>query len=350
MIEVRCRAVRERVAAADVAVAAQLACLLEASAPKPGNVSPGRHFADVRYEEFLASAAAIGAPLAEAANRPLGETVRLAVDATARWTRSNTNLGIVLLLAPLARAAMSTAAARPADFAEASSVKKLDTTGTGTTVRLKPDSTEEAVVSGFGRTLREDVRRVLEETTVADARQVYAAIRRAAPGGLGRVADQDVADEPTMTLLDVMRLAAERDAIAREYAEAFDVTFRIGAPALERARRDDLAWDDAVVETFLTLLGSASDTHIVRRGGAALAVEVSDQARAVLAAGGVRSAAGRDAIARMDRGLRDLRHLANPGAAADLTAAAIFVILLDGGWQSPLGTPAVQGGRDAASR
>ena len=93
-------------AAADVATAAQLACLLEASAPKPGNVSPGRHFADFRYEDLLASAAAIGGPLAGAATRPVGATVRLAVEATARWTRSNTNLGIVLLLAPLSRAAL----------------------------------------------------------------------------------------------------------------------------------------------------------------------------------------------------------------------------------------------------
>src|SRR5438132_8412382 len=92
-------------AAADVGAAAQLACLLEASARKPGNVSPGRHFADLRYEEFLASAAAIGAPLANASGHPLGRTVRLAIEATARWTRTNSNLGIVLLVAPIARAA-----------------------------------------------------------------------------------------------------------------------------------------------------------------------------------------------------------------------------------------------------
>ena len=119
--------------APDVACAAQLACLLEASAPKPGNVSPGRHFADARYEDFLASAAAIGGPLAGAGARSVGATVRLAVEATARWTRSNTNLGIVLLLTPIARAAVAD------------------------TVRLKPDTTGESdspsyVVSGCGRT------------------------------------------------------------------------------------------------------------------------------------------------------------------------------------------------------
>ena len=100
----RRRLPRGVLAAADVAAAAQLACLLEASAPKPGNVSPGRHFADARYEDFLASAVAIGAPIAGAGARPLGATIRLAVEATARWTRSNTNLGVVLLLAPLAKA------------------------------------------------------------------------------------------------------------------------------------------------------------------------------------------------------------------------------------------------------
>lgn len=284
--------------AVDIATAAQLACLLEASAPKPGNVSPGRPFADLRYEDFLAGAAAIGAPLAAAGSQPLGWTIRAAIDATARWTRSNTNLGIVLLLTPLARAA----------------------------VRLKPDTTPS--------TLRDAVRHLLATTTIEDARDVYAAIRLAAPGGLGHVDDQDVADEPTMTLVDVMRLAAGRDSVAREYATAYELTFMTGAPALARARRDGLSWQDAIVESFLTLLAVAPDTHIARRGGAAMADDVSRQARATLASGGVRSRAGREAIERMDHGLRDARHLGNPGTTADLTAAAIFVALLDGAWRA----------------
>jgi len=302
--------------AADVAIAAQLACLIEASAPKPGNVSPGRPFADLSYEDFLASAAAIGEPMAGAGTRPLGATVRLAVEATARWTRSNSNLGIVLLLAPLARAAMADK-------------------GVGS---LFPDGDAKKAPDPL---IRAALRRVLEETTIQDARNVYAAIRLAAPGGLGRVEAQDVADDPTMTLVDVMRLAADRDLIACEYTTAFDLTFLTGVPALERARGDALSWDDAVVETFLSLLAAAPDTHIVRRGGAAMAAEVSRQARAALAAGGVRSVAGRRAIDDMDRELRDAHHTANPGTAADLTAAAIFVVLLGGGWH---------GGRDAASR
>ena len=280
--------------AAEVAAAAQLACLLEASAPKPGNVSPGRHFADTRYEDFLASAAAVGVPLAGAGTRSVGATTRLAIEATRRWTSSNTNLGIVLLLTPLARAAIGS---------------------------------RQPTKAG----LREALRCVLETTTVEDARDVYAAIRLASPGGLGQADSQDVAGDPDVTLLEAMQLAAHRDGIAREYATAFEVTFEIGAPALERARQDGLSWDDAVVETFLTVLALNPDTHVTRRAGVAVAAEVSALARQTLDLGGVRSAAGRRAVDEMDRGLRDAQNLRNPGTTADLTTAAIFVELLRSG-------------------
>jgi triphosphoribosyl-dephospho-CoA synthase len=299
-----------------VAAAAQLACLLEVAAPKPGNVAPGRHFADTRFEHFLGSAAAIGLPLSGAGARSLGSTVLLALEATRQWTRSNTNLGIILLLAPLARAAL------------------VD----GPSARLSRDAVVDPAV------LRAALRDVLDATTVEDARSVYAAIRRAAPGGLGRAPSQDVFDEPTITLLETMRLAQHRDDIAREYVTGFATTFECGAPALRSAREERFTWDDAIVETFLILLAAAPDTHIVRRAGIAIASDVSRQARAVLNAGGVRSVAGRRAITAMDARLRASGSAANPGTTADLTAAAIFVVLLGGGWHLD------NGGHDATTR
>jgi triphosphoribosyl-dephospho-CoA synthase len=308
-------------AAPDLAIAAQLACLLEVSAPKPGNVSPGRHFSDARYEDFLASAAAIGGPLSGAGMRRLGATIRLAVESTARWSRTNTNLGVILLLAPLAKAALDKGAAKEI--------------GVGS--RFPRDDPKTTPDTDFFRdTLRDGLRRVLQSTTVDDARDVYAAIRMAAPGGLGEATAQDVKNEPTVPLLEAMQLAASRDGIAREYATDFAVTFETGAPALDRARRDGLGWDDAVVETFLTLLAAHADTHIARRGGSARADAATRLAQLALAEGGVRSEGGRRSIEDMDRALRDPQHLANPGTTADLTAAAIFVVLLDGGWQGGL--------------
>ena len=279
--------------AADVAAAAQLACLLEASAPKPGNVSPFASFRDTTYEDFLASAAAIGPALAAAGERSLGATIRTAIEATARWAPANTNLGLVLLLAPLARAAL-----RPGD-----------------------------------QPLRAQLAATLADTTVADARDAYVAIRSVAPGGLGRASEQDVAGTPTATLRDAMALARDRDAIAREYATDFETTFEIGAPGLRRALFDGLVWREAVVEVYLALLATSPDTHIARKLGTDAAVTVQRRARAVLTAGGVRTMAGRDATAALDRELRDEANTLNPGATADLTGAAIYVVLLEGGWR-----------------
>src|SRR5262249_40330767 len=174
-------------------------------------------------------------------------------EATTRWAGSNTNLGIVLLLAPIARAAL----------VEDQSRRKGDA------------SAEDEIRMTAGSTLRGSVRRVLDATTIEDARDVYAAIRLAAPGGLGTVDKQDAAGEPTHTLVEVMRLAAARDGIAREYAAAFEQTFVTAVPALERGRRDGLSWSDATVETFLTILAASPDTHIARRGGADLAADVT---------------------------------------------------------------------------
>lgn len=271
----------------DVATAGQLACLLEASAPKPGNVSPGRPFHDTRYEDFLASAAAIGPALAEAGRRPLGSTVRTAVEATARWSRANTNLGIILLLVPLARAA--------------------------------PRS---------GGALRERLRGVLAETTVADAAEAYAAIRQARPGGLGASAREDVSGAPTVTLREAMALAAERDSVAREYTTAFAITFELGVPALRAARGAGLAWSEATVETYLRILAAVPDTNIARKLGPDAAALVSRRAREVVEAGGVRTAAGRLAVEQFDAELRSDTNVRNPGTTADLTCAALFVVIL----------------------
>src|SRR5438876_739889 len=87
-----------------VGLCAQLACVLEATARKPGNVHRFMDFADTSYLDFLLSAAAIAPVMERAVGRPVGETVLEAIRATRRVTSANTNLGIVLLLAPLAAA------------------------------------------------------------------------------------------------------------------------------------------------------------------------------------------------------------------------------------------------------
>lgn len=271
-----------------IGVTAQLACLLEASAPKPGNVTPRRGFADARYEHFLASAAAIGPAMAAAGERGVGDTILAAIRDTRRWVRVNTNLGIVLLLAPLAKAA---AAPR--------------------------------------RPLRSSLRRVLEGLDLTDALRTYEAIREAGPGGLGRVAEQDVRDAPTVDLMEAMRLAAPRDAIAREYATGFEITFGRTVPELEAARGAGLGWPEAVTQAYLEVLAAVPDTHIARKHGPDAAAEASRRAAEVLGRGGMATPEGRRAARVMDRELRSGPGPRNPGTTADLVAAGLFVLLLE---------------------
>ncbi len=275
-----------------VALAAQAACLLEVSAAKPGNVHRTADFTDTRFEDFLLSAAAIGAAFARAEQNSVGQIVWDAVNATRKLVGSNTNLGMVLLLAPLAKACTA-----PGD-------------------------------------IRANLARVLAGLTVEDARSVYAAIRLAAPGGLGQAPEADVRDVPDITLREAMALSQAHDAIAREYVSDFAITFEIALPALARAGDAAERLDQAIVQGFLALLAQVPDTLIGRKRGAAVSAQVSEQAAEVLQLGGVFSAAGRQALAAFDRALRDERHTLNPGTTADLIAAAIFLRLVrreDGG-------------------
>ncbi|MBU2602297.1 MAG: triphosphoribosyl-dephospho-CoA synthase [Actinobacteria bacterium] len=276
----------------EIGWAAQIACLFEVNADKPGNVSRHADFHDTRFEDFVASAVAIGPAFQDAARATVGETVLRAVRDTRRFVRTNTNLGIVLLLAPLAKAAC----------------------GEGS------------------EGLRPKVARVLGELTADDSGKVYTAIRLAAPAGLGEVEQYDV-NEGTVdtTLRYAMELAQDRDSVAREYVSDFEITFGLGYETLRRAWEEGRDFSDAIVHAFLTVLAQVPDTLIARKGGRAAAEAVSRRAGDVLAAGGSLSPRGREELVRFDRDLRDDSHRLNPGTTADLVAASIFVFLTEGG-------------------
>jgi triphosphoribosyl-dephospho-CoA synthase len=272
----------------EIVRAAQLACVLEASAEKPGNVTPSHDFDDTSYEDMLRSGIALGPELGRAAERSVGETVLAAVRASRDTAGANTNLGIALLLTPLARAALG------------------------------------------GESLRERLGDVLRALTVDDARDAYAAIRLAGAGGLDEPVEHDVRAEPRVTLREAMAAAAQRDTIASEYVTDHAVTFELGLPALADALGDGLRARDAIVELALQLLAAVPDTLIARKRGPEAAGRVAAGARQVLSAGGVRSARGRTALAGFDGSLRQDGNALNPGTTADLVTAVLFIALLEG--------------------
>jgi triphosphoribosyl-dephospho-CoA synthase len=271
-----------------VAGAAQLACVLEASAEKPGNITPSHDFADTSYEDMLRSGIALGRELGHAGERGVGETVLAAVRASREAAGANTNLGIALLLAPLARAALTDGP------------------------------------------LRERLGEVQGALTVDDARAAYAAIRLAGAAGLEKRVEHDVRDEPGVTLREAMAVAAQRDTIAAEYVSDHALTFELGLPVLAGALNDGLPAREATVELALRLLAAVPDTLIARKRGPEAAESVSEGAREVLATGGVRATTGRTALAAFDASLRRDGHALNPGTTADLVTAVLFVALLEG--------------------
>jgi triphosphoribosyl-dephospho-CoA synthase len=291
-----------------------LACALEASAPKPGNVHPLVDYPDLSHAELVAAGHAIAAVLDAAPSRRLGATIRAAVAASRGVTRSNANLGIVLAVAPLASVPSETG--------------------------LTPAA----------------ARAVLATLDAADARACYEAIAMARPGGMGSRGRWDVAKEPPADLLAAMRDAADRDQIARLWAHGYEPLF---AGVVADLERDIAAGHDigtAIVRSFLRQLAREPDSLIARKHGGAVAAAVSARAGAVLAAG---EAGWSEAVHAFERDLLSGRGFAgfvpppggarpgtiNPGTTADLVAAALYVLLETGRLQELVGPQPTLGSR-----
>lgn len=262
------------------------ACRLDVATRKPGNVSVASPGHDMVAQQFVDSAIA-SVPGLFAPGAGVGARVLAAVEATRAVAGCNTNLGILLLCAPLARA--------------------LERCGAATLP---------AVRAALGE--------VLAALDLEDARAACAAIALAAPGGLGRVAEQDVTGEVTVNLRAAMALAAERDLIARQYANGFaDVLAALERHFPERAG-EAAAGDAQVQRLFLDLLARHADSHIVRRHGEAAARAVQTQAQAWHSRLQANARAGEDAeFAAWDETLK-ARGL-NPGTTADFTVAVLFL-------------------------
>ena len=290
-----------RIAAdAEAALAALVreCCVQDVRAFKPGNVAIGAPGHDMSADDFLRSAEAVAVPLTRA-GQPVGQRIEAAIEATWQRVHCNTNLGIVLLLAPLLRAMERVLLSR--------------TDGAGTASAL---------------TLRDAVSATLAGLDQADAAACYRAIRRAHPGGLGHVERHDVGGEPDVTLLTAMKAAAEYDGIARAYASGFVQVFDVGLPALQLALGAGLADLWAVTRCYLTLLASFPDTHVARQHGPAVAEEVSRTARDLLLAwpAGTSPAAIWPELKACDQRWKEAA--INPGTTADLVVATVLVMRL----------------------
>jgi triphosphoribosyl-dephospho-CoA synthase len=272
--------------AAAIADAFRAACREEIEAPKPGNVHifAGGH--NMEAAHFLTSADVSAGPIS-AAGASVGVRVLGAVEASFAAVGMNTNLGIILLCAPLAMAAEQSGDLRTA-------------------------------LAG-----------VLENLDREDAANVFRAIARANPGGLGAAARYDVREPPRITLLEAMREAAPRDRIAYQYASNFDDVFVTGFASLEEAKQGEIDPPLRAVNVYLSFLSRFPDTHIFRKFGSDAAAAVQQEAREILP---LFKAHPHDCLTELlafDASLKARGF--NPGTSADLTVATLFADRLRNG-------------------
>ena len=266
----------------EIAAAFIAACRDELDAPKPGNVHVFAEGHRMTAADFERSAAAAAAPLAAKGQR-VGRRILDAIEATAAAVGSNTNLGIILLCAPLAAAAES----RPRD-------------------------------------LRGALHEVLATLDVQDADHAFRAIVRASPAGLGRSERHDVFAPATVSLRAAMAEAADRDRIAQQYVTDFADVFTVGESRFAQSLAASADRRLAILSVFLTFLAAFPDSHILRKHGAGAAEETRRRAnefRARLHA----SAQPEELLADLlmwDAALKDSG--INPGTSADLTVATLF--------------------------
>ena len=270
-----------------IGVCCTLACQFEALAAKPGNVQRGVDFEDLSLADLLVCGAVLGPILEMSAERSVGETILAGVRGSRKAVVCNANLGIVLLLAPLAKV---------------------------------PRECQ----------LESGIRQVLAELTREDADDVFTAIREAQPGGLGKTAEADVATPPTMGLVDAMRLAAERDFIARQYATDFSDVFGCVVPWLKQGVERGESLSRNIVCVHLQMMSKFPDSLIQRKCGVKTAQESADRAADVLKAQQRSEIEYEQALADFDFWLRVDGHRRNPGTTADMMAAGLFVLLREG--------------------
>lgn len=269
------------------------ACHAELDALKPGNVhrhAPG-HGMDVTQFEKAAAAAV---PFIADPELKVGTRILRATDASFAATGVNTNLGIVLLTAPLAKAAAEIDAA------------------TG---------------------LRRRLAVILSLLDVTDAEQAFAAIRIANPAGLGSVPQGDVHDAPGMTLIQAMHLAAGRDRIANAYVTAYGDIFDFALPAFNDARKVCGTFSLAVTTLHMALLAEFPDSHIARKFGLETARKIQAEAQALSQSW--HPAVSLKSLPRLEEFDAALKRRGlNPGTTADFVVATLFTARISGRKQS----------------
>ncbi|MDA9857233.1 triphosphoribosyl-dephospho-CoA synthase [Rubripirellula sp.] len=268
--------------------AVRWASVLEVTAPKVGNVYPGRPFKDLTFFDFVV-AADIAAKHFNSESKRMSKRIYKAVEETNGLTQTNVNLGILLLLGPLVAA------------------DELMTR-----LERKQRNAKDWLSA---------INIVLESLDGQDGQNIFRAIQIAGAGGLGEVDSMDIAAVyGEVDVLEAMRLSMDRDRVAKQYATEFVDLFEEVLPIVWHSINQSGDLLNGIAMAHLQLLRDQTDSLIARKNGIEAAFAVRLRAAEV-------DAEDAASIQNFDDYLRDPSHRLNPGTTADLIAASLYILL-----------------------
>uniref|UniRef100_A9A884 Triphosphoribosyl-dephospho-CoA protein n=1 Tax=Methanococcus maripaludis (strain C6 / ATCC BAA-1332) TaxID=444158 RepID=A9A884_METM6 len=279
----------------DIMKASQIACCFEVGSFKPGNVHKNRDYDDIKYHHFVSSGIAFGDVIYEACleKNNIGNFIKKGVIESKKWSPTNANLGIIMLHMPIAIAA--------------SNLDKFSESG-----------------------LKKETEKIIKNTTVQDAIDVYAAIEIAlafvnSPENGPDLKSKDAKDElieKNLTLYDVFKISSTWDSISNEWTENFKISYK-GYNLINEYYEEYNNINIAVTKTFINLLSEHPDTLIARKKGIDDAKMVSEKAKEVL------NNFNEETVLEFDKFLSKDGNKLNPGTTADLIASSLLIFLLD---------------------
>jgi len=279
----------------DIMKASQIACCFEVGSFKPGNVHKNRDYDDIKYHHFVSSGIAFGDVIHQACleKNNIGNFIKKGVIESKKWSPTNANLGIIMLHMPIAIAA--------------SNLDKFSESA-----------------------LKKETEKIIKNTTVQDAIDVYRAIEIAlafvnAPENGPDLKSKDAKDElieKNLTLYDVFKISSTWDSISNEWTENFKISYK-GHNLINEYYEEYNNINIAVTKTFINLLSNYPDTLIARKKGIDVSKMVSEKAKEVL------NNFNEKSVLEFDKFLSKDGNKLNPGTTADLIASSLLIFLLD---------------------
>ena len=273
----------------DLKSAYLFSCKKDIELIKPGNVNLLSSHKDTKAQDYLDSAILSSKELFNQ-NYSLGKRILESVNVTRSKVNVNTNLGIILLCAPVIQSYI--------DF------NNLD--------------------------LREGIKKTLSTTSIKDTHDLCAAINISSPGGLGDSDMYDTASYPNASIKEIMDYSQEYDRISYQYSHNFSDIFDFIIPKLEFLNQRYESLDTSLSLLFIEILAKIPDSHISRKFGDKIAKKTSNNAHDLLKI--LDREYDPDYLAKALNNL-DYEYKKkgiNPGTTADLLVASLMIYKISG--------------------